>query len=320
VGPLTSPAVAVDRLSFAYPARRGAEPKRVLNDLSLTVERGEIFGVLGPNGGGKTTLFRILSTALPPPEPGKARVFDADVAADPQGVRRRIGVVFQNPSLDGKLTLLENLRAQAALYGVNGADVGPRIEGALARLGIAARGGDFVEKLSGGLQRRGEIAKSLLHQPDLLLMDEPSTGLDPGARRELWDTLKELKKARITVLLTTHLMEEGERCDRVAIVNEGRVIVAGTPAELKARIGGDVVSIQTEDPAALARDIRAKFSVEPAVLDESLRIEIRDGHKFIPALVEAFPGAVRAVSVGKPTLEDVFVRETGRRYTVEAAV
>jgi ABC-2 type transport system ATP-binding protein len=314
------PAVVVDRLSYSYPpSKRGQAPRQVLNDLSLTVERGEIFGVLGPNGGGKTTTFRILSTALPPPESGRARVFDADVADQPAGVRQRIGVVFQNPSLDGKLTLAENLRAQAALYGVDRGETPALVQHSLQRLGIADRADDFVENLSGGLQRRGEIAKSLLHRPDLLLMDEPSTGLDPGARRELWDTLKGLRDTGMTILLTTHLMEEGERCDRVAIINEGRALVAGTPSELKSRIGGDVVWIQAKDPAALAAQIESKFGLTASVLSEALRIEIKDGHKFIPLVVEAFPGAVEAISVGKPTLEDVFVRETGRKYTAEAA-
>ena len=314
-------AVLVDRLNFSYPpARRKEKPRQVLNDLSMKVESGEIFGVLGPNGGGKTTMFRILSTSLPAPERGKARVFDIDVAGDPAGVRRRIGVVFQNPSLDGKLTLLENLRTQAALYGVGAADAKPIIEDAMTRLGILDRADDFVEKLSGGLQRRGEIAKSLLHKPDLLLMDEPSTGLDPGARRDLWETLRALKSRGMTILLTTHLMEEGERCDRVAIVTAGRVVAAGTPSVLKSRIGGDVVWITANDPPSLAAQIKTKFSVTPTVLDNSLRIEIKDGHKFIPLVVEAFPGAIEAIAVGKPTLEDVFVRETGRRYTSEAEV
>jgi len=315
-------AVAVDRLNFTYPAARRAEkPRQVLNDLSLKVESGEIFGVLGPNGGGKTTLFRILSTSLSATNAGVARVFDADVFSDPSGVRRRIGVVFQSPSLDGKLTVIENLRTQAALYGVSASEAEPVIADALARLGIADRADDFVEKLSGGLQRRGEIAKSLLHKPDLLLMDEPSTGLDPGARRDLWETLRALKARGMTILLTTHLMEEGERCDRVAIVTGGKVVAAGTPSELKGRIGGDVVWITAaaaENAATLAGQLKTKFSIDAQVHDNSVRIEIRDGHRFIPLAVEAFPGAIEAITVGKPTLEDVFVRETGRRYTSEA--
>jgi ABC-2 type transport system ATP-binding protein len=311
-------AVRIDRLNFSYaPSKAGATAPRVLNDLSLSVNRGEVFGVLGPNGGGKTTLFRLLSTAMPLKEAGRAWVFDSDVARDPAAVRRRIGVVFQNPSLDRKLTLRENLTAQCALYGVPRGEVNARIDDALARFSLTPRANDFVDKLSGGLQRRGEIAKSLLHRPELLLMDEPSTGLDPGARRELWDTLRALKESGITILLTTHLMEEGERCDRVAIVNQGRVVAAGTPADLKSRIGGDVVSIQAGDAPALATRIREKFSVTPVVLDGTLRIEIRDGHTFIPSMVEAFPGAIEAISVGKPTLEDVFIRETGHRSTAE---
>ncbi|MBV9079820.1 MAG: ATP-binding cassette domain-containing protein [Elusimicrobia bacterium] len=311
-------AVEIDNLSHSYPAqRRGGSERQALAGLSVSVNRGEIFGLLGPNGGGKTTLFRILSTSLAPLGEGRAAVFGHDVVRESATVRGLIGVVFQNPSLDGKLTVLENLRAHASLYGLSASEAAPRIDAALAKLGLSNRRDDFVEKLSGGLQRRGEIAKSLIHKPELLLMDEPSTGLDPGARRDLWDALRQLKESGMTIMLTTHLMEEGERCDRVAIVNLGRVVAAGAPSELKKRIGGDVVWIQTAEAADLAAKLRARFHVDATALDDRIRIEIQDGHKFIPQLVEAFPGSIEAVSVGKPTLEDVFVHETGRRFSKE---
>lgn len=304
-------AVQVDRLSHTY--RSGRQPRQVLSDFTLSVEPGQIFGLLGPNGGGKTTLFKILSTSLLPTE-GTASIFGADIRKNPAEVRRKIGVVFQNPSLDKKLTLLENMIAHGHLYGISGADLQACAEAMMGKLSLTDRANDFVEHLSGGLQRRGEIAKGLIHKPALLLMDEPSTGLDPGARRELWDLLFQLKKEGVTIMVTTHLMEEGDKCDRLGILNKGHLVATGTPDELKRRIGGDIVIIQSNRPAELAEKIRAQFGGAPSVIDQTVRLEMQEGHKFIPKLVEAFPGMVNAVSVGKPTLEDVFVHETGRAY------
>lgn len=300
-------AVDIDQLSHSFASRT------VLNNLSLSVHPGEIFGLLGPNGGGKTTLFRILSTSITP-SMGAARIFGSDVVKESSDVRKKIGVVFQNPSLDRQLTLLENLIHQGNLYGLSGTDLQGRAEDALNRLSVRDRAHDIVAKLSGGLQRRGEIAKGLLHKPALLLMDEPSTGLDVSARRDMWNILLELKKEGVTIMLTTHLMEEGEHCDRLAIIHRGTCVALGTPAELKKKIGGDVISIQTGEAAVLAGRIKQKFSVPSMAVDGAVRIEIQDGHKFIPQLVEAFPGSIEAVTVGKPTLEDVFVHETGQRF------
>jgi len=307
-------AVEIEDLSHVYPAGRKAAPNRpVLSGIRFSVHAGEIFGLLGPNGGGKTTLFRILSTGLVPTS-GKARLFGSDVVADPAAVRRRIGVVFQNPSLDKKLTVRENLLHHGHLYGLKGSPLQERIEEQLRHLSLTDRADDFVEHLSGGLQRRVEIAKGLLHHPQLLIMDEPSTGLDPGARRDMWDYLFELKKGGITVLLTTHLMEEGEKCDRLAILNLGHLVAIGTPAALKSKIGGDVISIQTPQSTLLCEQLRQKFGGTPVALDGTVRIERQEGHKFIPQLVESFPGLIEAVTVGKPTLEDVFIHETGHEF------
>ena len=310
-----NPAVELAGLSFAYPASRGnGEPRKALQDVSFTVEHAEVFGLLGPNGGGKTTLFRVLSTLLLPSE-GAARIFGLDVATQPAAVRRKIGVVFQAPSLDKKLTVLENLRHQGHLYGLHGKDLRGRCEEMLARVGLSDRAGELVEKLSGGMQRRVEVAKGLLHGPQLLLLDEPSTGLDPGARRDLWAHLKSLRdKESVTILLTTHLMEEAERCDRLGILSQGKLVALGTPEALKAKIGGDVVTITAKDPEKLREAIRAKFGGEPILLDGSVRFERERGHEFIARLVEAFPGEIDSVSVGKPTLEDVFVHQTGHRF------
>lgn len=304
-------AVELDRLAFAY--GRGPAARQALRDVSFHVPAGETFALLGPNGGGKTTLFKILSTQIRPAS-GRAFIYGADIDADPAAGRRRLGVVFQNPSLDKKLTLEENLRHQGRLYGLHGARLNRRIDETLERFALADRRKDPVERLSGGLQRRGEIAKSLLHEPDLLLMDEPSTGLDPAARRSLWGYLADLRAAKVTILLTTHLMDEAARCDRVGILDEGRLRALGEPERLIRQIGGDVIAVETADASSLAVFVRDRFRQEAAVVDGTVRIERPDGHLFVPQLVESFPGRITAITVGKPTLEDVFVHETGRPF------
>ncbi len=310
---MNNPLLTVDALSHRYGKRTA------LDGVSFTVGRGEIFGLLGPNGGGKTTLFRILCTLIAPTE-GRVRIFDRDVTMDRTEVRRRIGVVFQSPSLDKKLTVLENLRHQGHLYNLRGATLQSRIDELLSRFGIADRARDLVETLSGGQRRRVELAKGLLHKPELLLLDEPSTGLDPRVRSELGDYLEELRgRDGVTVLLTTHIMEEAERCDRLAILDRGKLVALDTPAALKEKIGGDVISIETKQAEQLRDQIRAKFGVEPTILNGSLRLERARGHEFITDLVEAFPGQIDAISVGKPGLEDVFIHLTGHRFEGDEA-
>jgi ABC-2 type transport system ATP-binding protein len=291
--------VDVEGLTHRYGERTA------LDGVSFAVGPGEVFGLAGPNGGGKTTLFKILSTALTPTA-GAARVAGIDVRDG--AVRRRIGVVFQSPSLDGKLTVAENLLHHGHLYGMSGGALRGRIDEELARFGIADRRADRVERLSGGLQRRVELAKSLLHRPEVLLLDEPSTGLDPGARRDLWDALRALKG--VTVLLTTHLLEEAERCDRLAILHKGRIAAIGQPIALRGEIGGDVVSVRSRDPKQLAASIREKLGEEPQVVDGTLRLSKDHGHEFVVRLVEAFPGLIESVTVAKPSLEDVFLAKT----------
>lgn len=307
--------VSVENLKHSYPARGGRAARESLKGVSFSVEEGQTFGLLGPNGGGKTTLFKILATFFPP-DSGRAQVYGMDCAENPRGVRPLLGVVFQNPSLDNKLTVRENLVHQGHLYGVKGTNLARRIDELLNRYNLAERAGDLAGALSGGLRRRVELAKSLLHRPRLLLLDEPSTGLDPGARQALWEHLTELKKKDgLTVLATTHLMDEAERCDRLVILDEGSVAAQGSPAELKARIGGDVISIQTADPQGLREALSRRFGLEASLVDGSLRLERPGGHTFIPQLVEAFPGLISSVSLSKPSLEDVFVHHTGHRFT-----
>jgi ABC-2 type transport system ATP-binding protein len=294
--------LTVESLTYRYGERLA------LDGVSFAVRQGEMFGLLGPNGGGKTTLFRILSTLVPAKE-GRALLDGKPID------RRRIGVVFQAPSLDKQLTVSENLRHQGHLYGLSGATLRQRMDDLLTRFGLADRKSEIVGKLSGGLRRRVELAKGLLHKPALVILDEPSTGLDPTARRELSSYLRQLRDEEgVTVLLTTHIMEEAEWCDRLAILDRGHLVALDTPAALKERIGGDVISIGAKDAAALSGQIAQKFNVEVKTVDRMLRIEMARGHEFIPSLVEAFPGRIESVSVGKPTLEDVFIHLTGHRF------
>jgi ABC-2 type transport system ATP-binding protein len=294
------------------------ENRTALNGISFDVRPAELFGLLGPNGSGKTTLFRILSTLMIP-SAGRATIMGCDAAQEPGRLRRQIGVVFQAQSIDLKLTAYENLWHQGHLYGLRGAALKKRVYEILSRLGLADRAKELVETFSGGMQRRIELGKGLLHHPGVLLLDEPTTGLDPGARRDLWQYLKMLRdEEHVSVLVTTHLMEEAERCDRLAILNEGNLVALGTPAELKSEIGGDVVLLDAaHDAGALAERIRARFQVETTVLESQVRIEREAAHRFVAEVVEAFPGEIKAISVSKPALEDVFIRRTGHKFWSE---
>jgi ABC-2 type transport system ATP-binding protein len=296
--------VEVDGLTHRYGERLA------LDGATFSVRTGEIFSVVGPNGGGKTTLFRVLSTALTPLS-GTARLAGLDVRDG--AVRRKIGVVFQSPSLDGKLSVGENLTHHGHLYGLSGAGLRTRIDEELERFKLADRKGERVEKLSGGLQRRVELAKSLLHRPEVLLLDEPSTGLDPGARRDLWDALRGLKG--VTVLLTTHLLDEAERSDRLAILHKGKLVALGEPMALRGEIGGDVVTVRSRDAASLTTAVREKFDRTATMSDGALRFSLEKGHDFAARLAEAFPGLVESVTVAKPTLEDVFLAKTREQWS-----
>jgi ABC-2 type transport system ATP-binding protein len=307
-----APVISVKDLVHRY------ENRTALNGVSFDVRPAELFGLLGPNGSGKTTLFRILSTLMIPTA-GQALVMGCDAAQDAPSLRRQIGVVFQAQSIDAKLTAYENLWHQGHLYGLRGSVLKARVREILSRVGLADRAQERVETFSGGMQRRVELAKGLLHHPGVLLLDEPTTGLDPGARRDLWQYLQILRdEEHVSVLVTTHLMEEAERCDRLAILNEGNLVALGTPTELKSEIGGDVILLDaTHDAALLAEHIRTRFRVEASVLGNQVRIEREGGHRFVPDVVEAFPGEIQAISVSKPALEDVFIHRTGHKFWSE---
>ena len=304
----SSAAVTVDSVRHRYGDRQA------LAGVSFEIAEGEIFGLLGPNGGGKTTLFRILATLLPLQD-GRAELLGCSVSSQPDAVRRLIGVTFQSPSLDPKLTVGENLKFHGYLYGLSGAALKSRIDLLLNRLGLMDRRHDIAQTLSGGLQRRVEIAKSLLHQPRVLLLDEPSTGLDPGARHDLWRYLKQLRQETgVTVLVTTHIMEEAEHCGRLGILSRGELVALGSPDKLRSEIGGDVITIEADNLDGLPARIESRFGVSPQRVGDALRIERAAGHELIRDLVAAFPEEIRAISLGKPTLEDVFIQRTGHRF------
>jgi ABC-2 type transport system ATP-binding protein len=311
-------AVVVENLTHTYPAKKPSKvPFRALKGISFSVEQGEMFGLLGPNGGGKSTTFHILATYFRPSS-GILRIFGKSLAENVDGIRRDLGIVFQSPGLDGKLTVQENLIHQGHLYGLSGDSLSQRVRELLDQVKLSDRAHDLVEALSGGLKRRVEIAKGLLHRPKLLLLDEPSMGLDPGARRDLWNYMKELmQRERITIIVTTHLMEEADLCHRVAILHEGQLVALGTPAALKQEIGGDVISMESADPQTLAADVEKKYGLKAQVMGDQVRLEKQKGHEFIPQLASDFPGQVKAITLSKPTLEDVFIKKTGHRLWVE---
>ena len=306
---MTAPtAICVNDLRHQYGDRQA------LAGLSFEVDVGEIFGILGPNGGGKTTLFRVLSTLIAPQQ-GEVSVLGMSLPTETAGVRSAIGVVFQSPSLDPQLTVLENLSHQAALYGLPRSVYQPRATALLSRLGLSARGGEFTRTLSGGLRRRVELAKGMIHQPRLLLMDEPSTGLDPGARNDFWQYLGELREEMgVTIVLTTHLLEEAEKADRIAIMNAGKLVALDAPEALRAELGGDTIILETKNGEELASRIQTQFGVETRVLDGMVRLELAEGSKWVPRLMESFATDVTSIRLGRPTLEDVFIARTGHRF------
>jgi ABC-2 type transport system ATP-binding protein len=300
-------AIELESVHYSYSGRPA------LGGVSFSIEEGKISALLGPNGGGKTTIFRILSTLLRP-QSGSARVDGLDCARTPYLVRRRIGVVFQNRSLDLELSVEENLLHQGRLYGMRGKMLSDRAAYVAGKLGVTDRLRDRVRILSGGLQRRVDLAKALLHQPKILLLDEPTNGLDPKAGHDFWRHLRDLNRDEgMTILLTTHSMEEADRCDFLVILSEGKVVAEGSPAELKMRVGPDVVIVRGGSVEELGRRIAETFHLRPMVLDDLIRIEHENGHALVSELMERFPKEIESVTVGRASLEDVFIRQTGRR-------
>ncbi len=304
------PALAVRALGHAYGEHRA------LGGLSLEVRPGELFGLLGPNGSGKTTLFRIITTLMPP-SAGAATVFGHETAAAPEAVRRSLGVVFQQPALDAELTVRENLRFHGALVGLGGRALDDRIGALLDGFGLADRADDRVKTLSGGLARRADLARGLLHRPPLLLLDEPTTGLDPTARRELWAALARLRRDEgTTVVVATHLMEEAARCDRVAILDRGRLVALGTPDALEAELGDETLWLESPDAGSLVHALEARLGLASRRIGESVLVETDDAPGALAAVYAALPALVAAATVRRPTLDDVFAARTGRGFEV----
>ncbi len=303
--PSTPPAVEVSGL-----VKRYGEIVAV-DGIDLRVEPGEIFGFLGPNGAGKSTTIGILCTLVTASE-GTARVAGLDVSADRAEVRRRIGLVFQEPTLDGYLTADQNLRFHGELYGVDRATAPARRREVLDMVGLWERRDDLVNTFSGGMRRRLEIARGLLHSPQVLFLDEPTIGLDPQTRASIWAYLGGLHENQdITVFVTTHYMEEAEHCDRIGIINHGEIVALGTPEELKAGIGKDRVQLQTDDNDAAISALRAGFGLEAAIHEGAVTVAVPDGAGFVPRLFGGLGVPIRSVTVTRPTLDDVFLAHTG---------
>lgn len=306
--------LAVENLSHTYGSHSSSSSRAALSDLNLHWNSRGRFGILGPNGSGKSTLFKILSTLLKPTS-GSVELLGLNLRTHGADIRRRLGVVFQTNSLDRLLTIEENLRSQGHLHSLSGRVLASRIDECLVALNLTDRRHELVSQLSGGLARRAEIAKALLHSPSLLLLDEPSAGLDPAARRSLLELLHTLQRERpITILLTTHLLDEAEHCDQLLLIHEGRRVAEGSPAELKAQLGvADVAEFESPDPPVLANSLFEKFNIQPTLVNGHVRVEVTSAHRFVAEAVEALPGQISSVGFHQPTLEDVFLKLTGAK-------
>ncbi|MEK7281997.1 MAG: ATP-binding cassette domain-containing protein [Chloroflexota bacterium] len=288
-----------------------------VNGVSFTVHLGEVFGFLGPNGAGKTTTINILCTLLLPTA-GQARVNGFNVVKQRSQVRQSIGLVFQDPSLDEYLTAWENLKFHAMAYAVPQAK--ERIEQVLHMVGLWERRHSLVRTFSGGMKRRLEICRGLLHFPKVLFLDEPTLGLDPQTRESIWAYILEMRHTEATtIFLTTHYMDEAEHCDRIAIIDQGRIIALDTPEALKTQVGGDIITLETGDNEASVRELQQRYGIQAQARKGLIYLEVARGSQFIPELVRNFDQDIRAVSLRRPTLDDVFIKLTGRAIREEEA-
>jgi ABC-2 type transport system ATP-binding protein len=304
------PVVTVEHLVKRY--GKGEQAVVAVKDVSFEVYPGEIFGFLGPNGAGKTTTISVLCTLLKPTD-GAVRVAGHDVVRQSADVRRSIGLIFQDPTLDVQLTAQENLDFHAFAYDVPPAEARERGEHLLKLLELWDRRGDLVKTFSGGMKRRLEIARGLLHRPHVLFLDEPTQGLDPQTRSLIWRYLLGLRESdRITLFMTTHYMDEAEYCDRIAIIDHGQIVALDTPNQLKAMVGGDVVAVRTDDNERTIQELRERWGLEAQVHGLELRLEVPRGDEFVPELVRGITPRVEAIGIHRPTLDDVFVKLTGR--------
>jgi len=301
--------IRISQLSHTYPAKGKTPARAALIDVDLDIRVGEMLALLGPNGSGKSTLLRILTTALRP-DSGQVSFGDLDLARDARAVRRQLGVVFQKPALDRKMSVAENLRASAQLYGMGRALTEKRMRELLDNLGLGERSNERVEFLSGGLARRVELAKALLPQPKVLVLDEPTTGLDPISRQGFWQQVGALRGEGTTVIVTTHLLDEAEGCDRVAIMHEGRLLACAPPAELQSQIGHQVLTLECDDPARLCGEIKDELGFEGQVVEQSVRISLEEAVS-LDGLMARWKEQIHRLSLAPPSLDDVFIQFTG---------
>lgn len=304
-------AILLSGVSYTYPARRKQAARQALVDLALTVAPAEMVALLGPNGSGKSTLLRLLMT-LRKPQGGTVEVAGHRLPEEADQVRRRIGVVFQHPALDERLTVDENLQASGRLYGLGGDGLQARIGTLLEQMGLGERRGERVGQLSGGLARRVELAKALLPAPQVLIMDEPTTGLDPGGRRDFWRLVEARRRQDpMAIVVTTHLMDEAQGCDRVAILHEGRLLACDRPAALQAGVGRQVLSLEAEAPEELAEALQRELGLEGRVGEQAVHIPLAESIS-IDGLAQRFGSRIRAIRLAQPSLDDVFLHYTGR--------
>ena len=290
-----------------------------VNDASFSVERGEVFGLLGPNGAGKTTVISILCT-LSKPTSGRALVNGFDISHQQAQVRQSIGLVFQDPSLDDRLSAMENLEFHARVYNVPAPLRKERIEQVLTMVELGERRHDIVKTFSGGMKRRLELARGLLHRPKVLFLDEPTLGLDPQTRRRLWDFILGLRQTEgTTIFLTTHYMDEAEYTDHIAIMDYGKIIALDSPGGLKGMVGGDMISLSTVDNPKAQAELKERYQINAADDGEQITFEIAKGDRFIPVLIKGLKTEILSVSLRRPTLDDVFLKLTGHRLRDEAA-
>ena len=290
-----------------------------VDHVSFEVKKGEIFGFLGPNGAGKSTTINMLSTLLIPTE-GEATINSFNVLTQRDDVRKSIGLVFQDPSLDDRLTAEENLRFHAKLYGVPKEEYKKRMEEVLHLVDLWDRKEGIIKTFSGGMKRRLEIARGLVHYPQVLFLDEPTLGLDPQTRAHLWEYILRLKKERaMTIFMTTHYMNEAENCDRIAIIDYGKIVALDTPVNLKKQVGGDIIKMTSGQHRKLKEELEKRYNKEVKEEDGKLRLEVADGEKFLPHLFNELDTKIDSIELHKPTLDDVFLHLTGRKIREEEA-
>jgi ABC-2 type transport system ATP-binding protein len=288
-----------------------------VDNISFTVKKGEIFGFLGPNGAGKSTTINMLSTLLTPSD-GEAIINNFNILTQRDKVRKSIGLVFQDPSLDDHLTAEENLRFHAKLYGVPKTEYKERMEEVLRLVDLWDRRNDIIKTFSGGMKRRLEIARGLIHYPAVLFLDEPTLGLDPQTRSHLWEYILRLKKERqMTIFMTTHYMNEAEYCDRIAIIDYGKIAALDTPANLKKQVGGDIIQMTSRQKQELKKELEQRYKVEIKEENGTLQLEVEDGEKFLPRLFNELDTKIDSIELRKPTLDDVFLNLTGRKIREE---